>query len=701
MRARSKIWSKLAARGYFSVDAKAIINGVEFTQISAPKIDRQTMQNAMQIGNCCNASLEFSVLPEPDQVIPNGAEVIIKARLFNESTKKVSEWLEFGTFFIDAREDGYEGLVKIKAYDAMLKIDQNFVADDSYNTLGWPLPMKTVVEMIAARIGVTVDPRTQIKTGADYVCDLPNNLTVRQVLSGIACCHGGNWIITEENQLRLVPLVQVPDVTYKIISADYEDIIVPNNNTLIWNNANDTPVADLTNCSVAKVAITDKARKDYHIVDKEGQHIKTQDGYTLIWAKDGEVYAVNGLINVPVVMGTFNTGDSLVVSNIVASRTVTYTKIKISDQSGTDGADVDGSESTDQSVTTTFYARNGTSAGTTLNAGDCPYMTQQICDDLYSEFAGLVYSPYTVTKTVYDPATEIGDQIKIGENLHSVIYNTSITLNVAFTADLSIPEQPQTSSEYPYNGVEAQIRDTNIKLQSQILRLDNSITLKVKAVADDLDETRDNVAKVELAVSPEGIGSTISAMAGTISLTAGKLLITSGNFLLDKNGNVTINNGYFKGTVDTGTDSDGFSVHIGNGSISLTSEGTNYLRIIPSHWGRGSDPNVEPGTQLRANNYLYIADPNGNQCFAVITCDQINGLQEGVHCFSPLRLGQAGGSSNTMYLGWNELFFGGNYVEFDCGVHASNFVFTSPPISSSKSTSLSYLLSTLWNKVFG
>ena len=122
---------------------------------------------------------------------------------------------------------------------------------------------------------------------------------------------------------------------------------------------------------------------------------------------------------------------------------------------------------------------------------------------------------------------------------------------------------------------------------------------------------------------------------------------------------------------------------------------------MPSHWGRGSDPNTEPGTQFRANNYLYIADPNGGQCFAVITCDSINGLQQGVHCFSPLRLGQASGSAQKMYLGWNQLDFGGRYVNFDCVMYAENFLFNSPPISSSNSTSLSYLLQKLWTKVFG
>lgn len=704
MRARSKVWTKLAARGEFSMDVKAIINGVEFTKISAPKIDRTTMSRAMSVGNCCNASLEFSVLLEEGQSIPKGAEITIKAQLYDDNIE--SEWKEFGTFYIDDRNERYEGLVEIIAYDAMMKIDQPFVADDNYNTLGWPLPMSTVVKMVAERIGVAIDPRTQIKTGPDYVVDLPSNYTVREVMSGIACCHGGNWIITEDNMLRLVPLIQVPNETYKIITSDYEDIILPPGNTLVWKKSTDTPVADITKNSVAKVSITDKARKDFRLIDHKNNFIVTNDGHTLVWAKNGDIYATNGMINVPVVIGELNTSTSLVVSNVLASRTVLQTEVKESSS-----AEIEETESSAQNVTTTFYAKKGNNNGEVLDAGDCPYMTQQICDDLYEEFAGLVYAPYTATKTIYDPATEIGDQIKIGDTVHSVVYNTSIVLDRSFISDLAIPSQEESTSEYPQNSVEAKIKDLNVKLTSQILRLDNSITLKVKAVQDDLDDLDVNrVAKIELAVSPNGIGSTISACAGTISLTAGKLLITSGNFLLDKNGTVTINNGKFKGTVETGVDDNRFGVKLEGSTIKIMRDDTDYLKIMSSDWGKGSNPNAPFGAQIRSESFLAFNDMSGNMYVAINYGANPNGFARCFLCFDDAEFCDDVQFDKKLILGGtngHEIRNSGTNVSISTGlsldgrVYADGFYFNSPPIDSSSSTSLGYLLQVLWNKVFG
>ena len=327
-------------------------------------------------------------------------------------------------------------------------------------------------------------------------------------------------------------------------------------------------------------------------------------------------------------------------------------------------------------------------------------MTQQICDDLYEEFAGLVYAPYTATKTIYDPATEIGDQIKIGDTVHSVVYNTSIVLDRSFISDLAIPSQEESTSEYPQNSVEAKIKDLNVKLTSQILRLDNSITLKVKAVQDDLDDLDINrVAKIELAVSPNGIGSTISACAGTISLTAGKLLITSGNFLLDKYGNVTINNGKFKGTVETGSSDEKSGAVLGNGNLSFTYDNTEYLRIIPSYWGNGSG--TGRGAQLRAANYLYVADENGNQYFAVNTGGNPNGFTQGILCFSDVLFCEDISIyyNKTVHLGSNEITFSGNVVNFSNNIGANNLFFESAPCSGTNATSLASILAYLEKKI--
>lgn len=192
-------------RGRFRFDAKARINNKDYTVISAPRIDRSLMPSPLSVGNCISATLILSILT--DDTITAKSPVVIMGRLTNDKT--ATEWKEFGTFYIDQRDTSFAGLVTIDCYDAMLKTNQNYL-DGSDTAANWPKSMKSVVEEIAYRIGVGIDLRTRIKTGADYVVPYPSGKTMSQVLGYIGACHGGNWIITEENLLRLVPLTTGP-----------------------------------------------------------------------------------------------------------------------------------------------------------------------------------------------------------------------------------------------------------------------------------------------------------------------------------------------------------------------------------------------------------------------------------------------------------------------------------------------------------
>lgn len=693
MRARSRIWQKLAARGRFSVQTKAIIDGKEYVQISAPKISRQSMPSVLSIGNCCNASLELNVLLEEGEVIPEGAEIVIKSRLYegDDEDGKVSEWLPFGTFYIDHRDDEYEGLVKITAFDAMLKASQKFVADDNFNTYGWPKPMKDVVEYIADRLGVGVDPRTCIKTGNDYKIPLPSEYTVMQVLGYIAQCHGGNWIITEENMLRLVPLVQIPSDSFKIISADFEDIIVPPEHNLVWKHPTEAGLADLTTNSVAKVAITSKAARKYHIVDEEGKHIVTRDGYTLVWAKDGDLYAVNGIIRVPVVKGKLSTSPSITVSNVIASQTKTVL--------------VTGEESdsaSEQAITSSFQATKGNAAGETLNAGDCPYMTQQICDDLFTEYNGLVYAPYTATSAVYDPAVEIGDQIKIGGKVSSVIYNENIVLNTGFSADLVLPAKDESvKSEYKYNPEGAKLQDLIKSVRTSITRLDNSIQLKIDRLSEETDGKYDAVIEMFADYTKTGdLITQINMSADVISLKSGRLQITSGNFLLDKDGNVTVKNGTFQGTVKTGTSSEGSGATLGNGTLKLQYNDTDFLSIYAGAWGAGSGHPVTGGI-MKCENYLAFLDESSNFYFAINTGGNPAGWTDDLLFFGTSYFNNdiTVKSTASINLGGNTLSFSGNYVDFSGGIQATNIFFEDAPCSGTSSKSLSAILAYLERKI--
>lgn len=450
MRFRSEVWVKLARRGRFQMEAKVRIGTKEYTAISAPRIDRSLMGAPLSVGNCTSATLNLSILTE--DIIPTSAPVLVLGRITDGEI--YSEWLEFGTFFINQRDTSYEGLVTLSCYDAMLKANQSYI-DASDTALSWPKSMKSVVEEIAYRIGVSIDPRTRINVGSDYYVPCPTDLTMIQVLGYIGACHGGNWIITEDNALRLVPLVTSPDITYHVISHDYETVKTGDGNVLVYkqqtvfNKNIPMPTGQIPDSIIPAT---------YYITDEFDQPIITPEGHFLVWAADGSADAVDGLINVPAVLGQITNGTTVTVTGVTMS-------------------------GSDDKVYT-----SGNKSGSVISVEGNPYATQGICDALYNAFNGLVYAPYTATKAIYDPATELGDQVKIGDKVHSVIYGANMTLDLGFRSDINAPNSEELSEEYPYLSEIKKLKQTTAELNHAITETAKELTEKINTA--DTDTTR-------------------------------------------------------------------------------------------------------------------------------------------------------------------------------------------------------------------
>ena len=123
-------------------------------------------------------------------------------------------WEQLGVFYLDERSVKRTGIMTVIAYDSMLKADKVWVPDQS---LEFPMPMDEAVDVIAELMGITVDSRTQVSH--TYTIDYPaNDYTLRDVLKFIATANGGNWTITREDKLLLVPLVgSMPPETHYLI----------------------------------------------------------------------------------------------------------------------------------------------------------------------------------------------------------------------------------------------------------------------------------------------------------------------------------------------------------------------------------------------------------------------------------------------------------------------------------------------------
>lgn len=249
MQNHSDKWTRYAANGDFRMDTRAVIGGVEYSTITAPVIVNGLLPGKeLSVGNCISGTCTFTVMT--NNPIPRSGEVVIKGRIIDDEhytkwqngqiteSEAFSEWLEFGHFWIDKRtiNDGLEEkLIDLECFDAMLKGNQAY--SDNSQALEWPKPMQTVVTRIAEQMGVQIDSRTVIKTGTDYVVYKPDDdATLLDILRWIGEIHGGNWTITPDNKLRLVPLISAPSETFYVIDENRRRIKTPEGDNLAWKS---------------------------------------------------------------------------------------------------------------------------------------------------------------------------------------------------------------------------------------------------------------------------------------------------------------------------------------------------------------------------------------------------------------------------------------------------------------------------------
>lgn len=221
----SNTWKSLLAAGA-RLETKAVIGGAEYTLMTNPVIMRALMQEALGIGNAVSATCQFSI--QTTATIPRAAAVQIQMRLTDGETE--SEWLPAGTFFISRRQrDPVTGILTLECYDAMLKanaaLDESWVwttdtGDHVVTDAGdnivfsdvFPCGGDYFVHLAAVLMGVELDSRTTLQTGSAYIIAAqPAGTTIHDVLCLIAAQNGGNWIITPDDKMRLVPLVSAAD----------------------------------------------------------------------------------------------------------------------------------------------------------------------------------------------------------------------------------------------------------------------------------------------------------------------------------------------------------------------------------------------------------------------------------------------------------------------------------------------------------
>lgn len=209
MLSRSVLYNSIFADPTHIVEWKITVSGTAYTGdkvaggIMPPKLGRHTFSGSQpEVGRCYSATFSCAIF-EASAAVPRMATVVPAYRLVLGT--QASEWITLGTFYIDTRQvDKVTGALILSCFDRMLVGDQTYRDVTAFTT--WPQTMSAVASEIATILGITLDARTTINTGTGYMVQYPNDLTMREVLGYIAVAHAGNWIITPENKLRLIPL---------------------------------------------------------------------------------------------------------------------------------------------------------------------------------------------------------------------------------------------------------------------------------------------------------------------------------------------------------------------------------------------------------------------------------------------------------------------------------------------------------------
>lgn len=211
----SALWKTLWRTRGTTREYQFDINGIVYG--SEAEVEHSTdggLYEKFGIGNAVTAKLTLSLFAE---AIPRAAKIKRYVRLVNGT--QTSEWLPKGVFFTNRRSEE-DGRWTLEAFDSMRKAEVVWTPDQS---LTFPMPMPDAVREFARIMQVELDSRTVLNPS--YLIDYPaNDDTIRDELCYIAAAHGGNWIMTGEGKLLLVPLMSMPPETHYLVD-EYGDSI--------------------------------------------------------------------------------------------------------------------------------------------------------------------------------------------------------------------------------------------------------------------------------------------------------------------------------------------------------------------------------------------------------------------------------------------------------------------------------------------
>lgn len=418
------------------------------------KKDFKMFSDGFTIGSCPSGYFEFTARDQ-NAYIPKNSEVRFEIKISGE--RGDTEWFPFGTYFIDNRAHG-KSTTTFQCYDRMLLAEQNFwdayikvTGDTSAKALRPEMKMSRAVDIICKALGTTLDSRSQIFN--DATIRVESDYTCREVLKAIAISNAGNFLMTDEDKLRLL-----------VLANDSGGSIESRNDFLVLTMS-DSPQVLAVNPS---------------------NFSGDENGYLeIVGIKDG-----SSSLEYPIKASAFEYYDSVQLQNLVM--------VFEEGSSATDEGDEEGGVN---------YYLSGKEDGVPSLEVTNVFATQQICDSVFEKIKGFEYRGFNANTVIMDPAIEIGDPVVLSNTFINVI---NCSWYGALASDLESPLSGNTTSEFPYKTSEARTFSRVVKAIKDVeVRLEVTSDSIAASVKDLTDST--NVKFAELTLTADGLRTDIAA----------------------------------------------------------------------------------------------------------------------------------------------------------------------------------------------
>lgn len=463
------------------------------------------------VGGAVSAQCNLTLLEEKENW-PRGGAFSVRIRAWNESETRHSEWITLGQFYTDQRIQ-HGSTLEVFGLDAMVRTEQSWTDKIPQGRFPseWPITAKAAVDLICEALNIPLDSRTVLDNTVKFVglksviseqeetTALDEGFTARDTLASVASAMGGNFRITNEGKLLLVPLKHA-DID--IGSAAIPGIAVAGI-TIVGDSDIETGSAAIPGIAMTGINVVGD-----DVVSKIGSMAARYD-YTYVGP--GKFQNIETGAPLPQMRGVELTAPDGTVAS-----------------SGTD------------------Y----------MLKGICDFSdSTSVADLALSKVSGYVYRPFTVTRCVLDPSVEIGDVCLIGKVTYPIISATwtlgkhiFCTFEAPFESEQEHEYMPQSDmekamiqSERVELGLKSVIRQTAGEIllevsrtyatQSTVSSLSSRVTVNADKISLVVSETQGGyvVNTAEIVASINDSGSSIRIKADKIQMTGTTTFLTPGD----------------------------------------------------------------------------------------------------------------------------------------------------------------------------